>query len=66
MEHFVRRKLRSMEEAEVFLKILNPKRTVFCHIEESFGKSYDDYKKLAAGNPHRNIEFAYDGMILEV
>ncbi|NLC11078.1 MAG: MBL fold metallo-hydrolase [Firmicutes bacterium] len=66
LEHFIRRKLRNLQEVKLLLEKLQPLHTVFCHIEESFGKSYDDYNKLARQYDLWGIEFAYDGMILEV
>ncbi len=40
------------------------KKVVITHLEEDWGKSYDDYKALEKG--YSSIEFAYDGMILEL
>lgn len=34
------------------------------NIEEDWGKSYDDYKCLE--KKYENIEFAYDGMKIEI
>lgn len=54
---FQRDNLRIIEE-------LKPKKAVFTHIEESDGLSFEDYQKIE--KEYRNLEFAYDGMIIEV
>lgn len=40
------------------------KEVIITHIEEDWGKSYDDYKKLE--EKYENIKFAYDGMVIEI
>ena len=40
------------------------KRLVMCHIEEDWGKSYDDYR--AWEKELDNVQFAYDGMEIEL
>ena len=45
-------------------KEYNIKKVVITHLEEDWGKSYDDYLKLE--NEYEGIVFAYDGMTLEV
>jgi phosphoribosyl 1,2-cyclic phosphate phosphodiesterase len=58
----LRRGLFSMEEALKLAKNLEAKKTVFTHIEEEWGKSYDDYKVIEGLYGRGNIAFAYDGM----
>ncbi|EDT72194.1 conserved hypothetical protein [Clostridium perfringens D str. JGS1721] len=42
----------------------NIKRVIITHLEEDWGKSYDDYVELEKGLD--GIEFAYDGMKIEI
>lgn len=42
----------------------NIKRVIITHLEEDFGKSYDDYVELE--KELDGIEFAYDGMKIEI
>jgi phosphoribosyl 1,2-cyclic phosphate phosphodiesterase len=58
----LRRELFSMEEALKLAKNLEAKKTIFTHIEEEWGKSYDDYKVIEGLYGRENIAFAYDGM----
>lgn len=49
------------------LRIINelqPKRTIITHIEETDGIGYDEYKVIE--KTLRNIEFGYDGQVIEV
>jgi len=43
-----------------------PKRTIFTHLEESDGISYDEYCQLEKQYAFLNITFSYDGMEIEV
>lgn len=36
------------------------------HIEEAWGKSYDDYKQMEKELKQYYIEFAYDGMSIKI
>lgn len=58
----LRKELFSMEEALELAKSLEAKRTMFTHIEEEWGKSYDDYKAIEKKYKEHNVCFAYDGM----
>lgn len=60
----LRDELFSMDEICELKATYNIKAVVVTHLEEDWGKSYDDYKALEAS--YDNIRFAYDGMILEV
>ncbi|EHK2327707.1 hypothetical protein KCK52_001518 [Clostridium perfringens] len=42
----------------------NIKRVIIIHLEEDFGKFYDDYVELEKGLD--GIEFAYDVMKIEI
>lgn len=42
----------------------NIKRVIIIHLEEDFGKSYDDYVELE--KELDGIKFAYDGMKIEI
>jgi phosphoribosyl 1,2-cyclic phosphate phosphodiesterase len=62
----LRRELFSMEEALKLAKSLEAKKTIFTHIEEEWGKSYDDYKAIERLYRRENIAFAYDGMKINI
>lgn len=54
----------TMKEIKNLKEENNIKKVVITHLEEDWGKSYDDYLKLE--NEYEGIAFAYDGMTLEV
>lgn len=54
----------SMDEIEIIKDKYNIKKVIITHLEEDWGKSYDDYLKLQ--KQYNEIEFAYDGMTFEV
>jgi phosphoribosyl 1,2-cyclic phosphate phosphodiesterase len=56
----------SFEEDLVTIDRLNAKKTLFMHIEEAWGKSYDDYKRMEKELRRYRIEFAYDGMVIQI
>ena len=65
MQHFAEDE-QSFEENLETIRRLSPKRTVFTHIEEAWGRSYDDYKKMESQLKDLNIHFAYDGMVIGI
>ena len=65
-DHPLRKQLFSMNELVKLIKKNNIKKTVITHIEEMWGKSFEDYKKLEEEYKEYNILFAYDGMKIEV
>ncbi|MFP4038347.1 MAG: MBL fold metallo-hydrolase [Candidatus Nanohaloarchaea archaeon] len=50
------------EESLEQIRQVKPERVVMTEIEELFRRSYDDYKELEKKYPALNLEFAYDGM----
>jgi phosphoribosyl 1,2-cyclic phosphate phosphodiesterase len=62
-EHPLRRELHSMEEVLEIKRKLSVNDVIVTHIEEDWGKSYDDY--IALENLY-GVKFAYDGMVVEV
>lgn len=49
----------------IYLKTkFNINRVIVIHLEEDWGKSYDDYTKLEV--QYDNVQFAYDGMVISV
>lgn len=52
----------SIEEVIALKEHYHIKNLVFTHIEEDWGKSYDDYLMLE--NQYENVRFAYDGMVI--
>jgi len=62
----LRRKLYSLTEIVELVEKISAKRTLIVHIEEEWGKSFDNYKKLEEKYKAWNLQFAYDGMIIEL
>lgn len=60
----LRDELFTMNEIEDLKSKYNIKRVIITHLEEDWGKSYDDYVQLE--KELDGIEFAYDGMKIEV
>jgi len=58
----LRRELFSLEEVLELAKELEAKRLIVTHIEEEWGKSYDEYKELELRYQEYNLSFAHDGM----
>jgi len=56
----------SFDENLQTIKRIGAKKAVFMHIEEAWEKSYDDYKRMEDQLREFNIEFAYDGMTIEI
>ena len=61
----LRKEVYTMDELLEIITTLKIKRTIAVHIEEEFGKSYNDYKKIEAQYNHV-IEFAFDGMRIKL
>lgn len=60
----LREELFIMEEIQHLKERYNIKKIIMTHLEEDWGKSYDDYVELE--KQYNNIFFAYDGMTIEV
>ncbi|OXT09407.1 MBL fold metallo-hydrolase [Thermoanaerobacterium thermosaccharolyticum] len=60
----LRDELFSMNEIEQLRNEYGIKKVIITHIEEDWGKSYDDY--LGLQKQYKDIAFAYDGMTFEV
>lgn len=56
----LRKELFVMEELVALKNKYNIKRVIVTHLEEDWGKTYDDYLELTKG--YEGIEFAYDGL----
>ena len=63
-EHPLYKELHSMESVINIAKKMNIKNIIITHIEEDWGKSYDDYKNLE--KEYSNIKFAVDKMIIDL
>lgn len=59
-ENTLREVLFSMDEIVDLTNTYQIKNTIITHIEEDWGKSYDEYKLIAEA--YDNISFAYDGL----
>jgi len=62
----LRRELHSLTEIVELIEKIKAKKTLLVHIEEEWGKSFDDYKKLEEKYKPWNLHFAYDGMKIEL
>jgi len=62
-EHPLRQELHSMEEVLEIKRKLSVSDVIVTHIEEDWGKSYDDYIAL---EDKYGVRFAYDGMVVNV
>ena len=60
VDHPLRKELHLFPDALSLRDKYRIKRLVMCHIEEIWGKSYDDYR--AWEQELDNVQFAYDGM----
>ncbi|WP_461257281.1 MBL fold metallo-hydrolase, partial [Treponema sp. R80B11-R83G3] len=63
-KHPLRQELYSMENIIEIKEKYKIKTVIITHIEEDWGKSYDEYKVLE--KEYENIKFAYDGMEIEL
>jgi len=63
-KHPLRQELHSIENIMELKKKYSIKTVIITHIEEDWGKSYDDYKSFE--KEYENILFAYDGMKIEL
>lgn len=59
-DNILKRDLFSMDEVFDLKNKYNISKVIFTHLEEDWGKSYDDYLDLEKN--YDNVEFAYDGM----
>lgn len=59
-DNLLKRDLFSMDEVIALKNKYNIDKVIFTHLEEDWGKSYDDYLDLEKN--YDNVEFAYDGM----
>lgn len=60
----LREELFTMEEIIELKDKYYINKVILTHLEEDWGKSYDDYKALEKS--YNNIQFAYDGMVIEL
>ena len=63
-DHPLRHELHSMEDVLEIKRKLSICDVIVTHIEEDWGKSYDDYVALEEKYP--GVKFAYDGMVVEI
>ena len=63
-EHKLRKELHSMENIIEIKDKYKIKDIIVTHIEEDWGKGFDEYKELE--KKYKNITFAYDGMKIEM
>ena len=63
-DHPLRQELHSMEDVLEIKRKLSINDVIVTHIEEDWGKSYDDYVALEEKYP--GVRFAYDGMAVDI
>ena len=56
----------TFEESVAQVRAVGANRTVLTEIEELYRRSYDDFRELESKYQELNIEFAYDGMQIEL
>ncbi|MCK4439938.1 MBL fold metallo-hydrolase [Candidatus Bathyarchaeota archaeon] len=61
--NLLRKELFSLEEIQELAQKLNAKETIVTHIEEEWGKTYDEYKQL---EKKYDLKFSYDGMKIKI
>ncbi|MFC2027334.1 MBL fold metallo-hydrolase [Chloroflexota bacterium] len=64
LDHVSRNTLYTFEQTLELARRLEAKKVLFTHVEEYWNRSHDDYLALESDDPF--IQFAYDGMQLEV
>lgn len=62
-DNLLRKELFSLEEIHELTQKLNAKKTIMTHIEEEWGKTFDEYKQL---EKEYNLKFAHDGMKIKI
>ena len=62
--HPLRKELHSLEDVMSIKHDLSITDVIVTHIEEDWGKSFDDY--IVLEEKHPGVRFAYDGMVVEV
>ena len=60
----LREELFSLDEIQKIKREYHIKNVIITHLEEDWGKSYDDYLELE--NKYSGIKFAYDGMEIDI
>jgi phosphoribosyl 1,2-cyclic phosphate phosphodiesterase len=61
-DHPLRKELHSFEDTQDICRKFRAKRLIITHIEEDWGKSYEDYLRIEKEYP--NVTFAYDGLVI--
>lgn len=64
--NMLRDEVYTMDELVEIITSYNIKKTIVVHIEEEWGRSFDEYKEIEKKYKKFNIEFAFDGMRVEV
>lgn len=59
----LRKELFVLDEIMALKEKYNVKKIIITHIEEDWGKSYDDY--LILRQQYEDLEFAYDGLVID-
>ncbi len=62
----LRNEVLTIDELKEIITALETRTTIVVHIEEEWGKSFDDYRKTAEKYKEYNITFSYDGMRIRI
>lgn len=60
----LRKELFTLDEIDTIRKQYGIKEVIITHLEEDWGKSYDDYRELE--KKLNSIHFAYDGLKIQL
>jgi len=64
--HWVRDEEASFEETLELIAQIRPRKTVLTHIEQLWARSYEDYLSLEKKYAAQNLQFAYDGLRIQL
>jgi phosphoribosyl 1,2-cyclic phosphate phosphodiesterase len=65
-DNVLRRELFSFDEILELARKLNAKKVIITHIEEEWGRSFDELKEVELKQEDMDIKFAYDGMRIKI
>jgi phosphoribosyl 1,2-cyclic phosphate phosphodiesterase len=64
--HQIRNEEASFEETLGIIERINPRKAVLTHIEQLWARSYEDYLELEKKHYTHKLQFAYDGLRIEL
>lgn len=64
--HPIRTEEASFDETQRIIDQINPRKAVLTHIEQLWARSYTDYVELEKKHYNQKLQFAYDGLRIEL